>query len=72
MSAPRKPGLDRAVLGRILGLAAPYRRRFVWTGVLVVATSALIWVRPALIRQAVDVELEGHWAHIRMEVEDRR
>ncbi len=57
MSAPRKPGLDRAVLGRILGLAAPYRRRFVWTGILVVATSALIWVRPALIRQAVDVEL---------------
>jgi ATP-binding cassette subfamily B multidrug efflux pump len=57
MSAPRKPGLDRAVLGRILALAAPYRRRFVWTGVLVVATSALIWVRPALIRRAVDVEL---------------
>jgi ATP-binding cassette subfamily B protein len=29
----------------------------VWTGVLVVATSALIWVRPALIRRAVDEEL---------------
>lgn len=28
-----------------------------WTGVLVVATSALIWVRPALIRRAVDEEL---------------
>jgi len=55
--APRKPGLDRAVLAQILALAAPYRRRFVWTGVLVLATSALIWVRPALIRHAVDVEL---------------
>ena len=42
---------------RILALAAPYRRSFVWTGVLVVATSALIWVRPALIRRAVDEEL---------------
>ena len=57
MASASRPPLDRAVLRRILALAAPYRRRFVWTGVLVVATSALIWVRPALIRRAVDEEL---------------
>jgi ATP-binding cassette subfamily B protein len=57
MASASRPPLDRVVLRRILALAAPYRRRFVWTGVLVVATSALIWVRPALIRRAVDEEL---------------
>lgn len=57
MASASRPPLDRAVLRRILALAAPYRRRFVWTGMLVVATSALIWVRPALIRRAVDEEL---------------
>ena len=48
----------------ILSQVGPYRRRFVWTGCLVVLLSSLVWIRPALIRQAVDVyiaagDLEG-------------
>lgn len=41
----------------ILSQVGPYRRRFAWTGVLVVALSSLVWVRPALIQQAVDVHI---------------
>jgi ATP-binding cassette subfamily B protein len=41
----------------ILAQVGPYRRRFAWTGVLVVALSSLVWVRPALIQQAVDVHI---------------
>ena len=41
----------------ILSQVGPYRRRFIWTGVLVVLLSSLVWIRPALIRQAVDVHI---------------
>ena len=41
----------------ILSQVRPYRRRFIWTGVLVVLLSSLVWIRPALIRQAVDVHI---------------
>ena len=41
----------------ILAQVGPYRRRFVWTGCLVVLLSSLVWIRPALIRQAVDVHI---------------
>ena len=41
----------------ILSQVGPYRRRFVWTGCLVVLLSSLVWIRPALIRQAVDVHI---------------
>lgn len=45
---------DGATLRQILAQVKPYRRRFFTTGVLVVALSGLVWVRPALIRIAVD------------------
>jgi ATP-binding cassette subfamily B protein len=45
---------DGATLRKILAQVQPYRSRFVATGVLVVLLSGLVWVRPALIRIAVD------------------
>lgn len=45
---------DGATLRKILVQVRPYRQRFFITGVLVVLLSALVWVRPALIRIAVD------------------
>ena len=41
----------------ILAQVGPYRRRFAWTGVMVILLSSLVWIRPALIRQAVDVHI---------------
>ena len=41
----------------ILAQVGPYRRRFVWTGVMVVVLSSLVWIRPALIQRAVDVHI---------------
>lgn len=45
---------DAPVLKRIVTLVRPYRRRFVWTGVLVAALALLSWIRPYLIRLAID------------------
>ncbi len=61
MSDSKRAGkvFDRELLGLLLRQAAPYRRRFVFTGGLVLLLSGLIWVRPALIRRAVDVEIAG-------------
>jgi ATP-binding cassette subfamily B protein len=47
--------INRRVLVQILAQVRPYRKRFVRTGIMVVSLSALVWIRPALIRQAVDV-----------------
>ena len=56
MSAPETTGkiFDGKVLRRILKQVAPYRRRFLSTGVLVVLLAGLSWVRPYLIRVALD------------------
>lgn len=56
MSAPETTGkiFDGKVLRRIFKQVAPYRRRFLWTGVLVVLLAGLSWVRPYLIRVALD------------------
>tara|TARA_B100000963_G_C22634829_1_gene677004 strand:- start:188 stop:1966 length:1779 start_codon:yes stop_codon:yes gene_type:complete len=45
---------DGATLRKILAQVEPYQGRFVTTGILVVLLSGLVWVRPALIRIAVD------------------
>ena len=45
---------DGATLRKISAQVQPYRGRFVTTGLLVVLLSGLVWVRPALIRIAVD------------------
>ena len=48
---------DAETVRTILKQVHPYRRRFAWTGVLVISLSCLVWVRPALIQQAVDVHI---------------
>ncbi len=45
---------DAATLQRIVEQAKPYRLRFTMTGALVLLLSAMVWIRPALIRMAVD------------------
>ena len=45
---------DAATLKRIVEQAKPYRLRFTMTGALVLLLSAMVWIRPALIRMAVD------------------
>lgn len=56
MSATENTGrvFDARVMRRILDRVAPYRRRFVLTGVLVIVLSGLSWVRPYLVRIALD------------------
>jgi len=56
VSAPETTGkiFDGKVLRRILDQVVPYRSRFLWTGVLVVLLAGLSWVRPYLIRVALD------------------
>lgn len=45
---------DGATLRKILEQVHPYRVRFAWTGALVLLLSGMVWVRPALIRMAID------------------
>ena len=45
---------DGATLRKILEQVRPYRARFILTGALVLVLSSLVWIRPALIRIAVD------------------
>ncbi|MGY8917665.1 MAG: ABC transporter ATP-binding protein [Flavobacteriales bacterium] len=49
--------LNSKTLGLILSEVKPYRRRFSITGVLILVLSSIVWVRPALIQHAVDVEM---------------
>lgn len=59
MSQPTRSSkiFDRRVLLKILAQARPYRSRFIRTGSMVVLLSGLVWIRPALIREAVDVAM---------------
>lgn len=68
MSAPETTGkiFDGRILRRILDRVTPYRSRFIATGILVVALAALSWVRPYLVRIALDDHIavgdaEGLW-----------
>ncbi|MCH1582932.1 MAG: ABC transporter ATP-binding protein/permease, partial [Flavobacteriales bacterium] len=56
MSAPATTGriFDGKVLKRILNRVAPYRRRFLLTGLMVVLLAGMSWIRPYLIRLAMD------------------
>lgn len=56
MSTPENTGriFDSAVLGRILQRVQPYRRLFLLTGFMVLLLAGLSWVRPYLIRIALD------------------
>jgi len=44
-------------LGTILSQVKPYKKRFVFTGILIIVLSSIVWVRPALIKHAIDVEI---------------
>ena len=59
MSQPTRSSkiFDRRILLKILAQARPYRSRFIRTGSMVVLLSGLVWIRPALIREAVDVAM---------------
>ncbi len=56
MSAPETTGkiFDAQVLKRILRRVQPYRRRFILTGFMVALLAGMSWVRPYLIRVAMD------------------
>lgn len=56
MSAPKTTGniFDAQVLRRILGQVAPYRKRFLMTGLLVLILACVSWIRPYLVRLALD------------------
>ena len=69
MSAPETTGriFDARVLRRILDRVQPYRRRFLMTGGLVVILAGMSWIRPYLIRIALDDHIakgdeKGLWA----------
>lgn len=49
--------LKHRTLKLILSEVKPYRTRFTITGVLIIFLSSIVWVRPALIQHAVDVEM---------------
>ncbi len=57
-SAPR-PGLDRALLLRLLGILRPHRALLFGGGALLVAGRACDWVGPWLIERAIDGPLRG-------------
>ena len=56
MSAPETTGriFDSKVLKRILRRVEPYRQRFILTGLTVALLAGMSWVRPYLIRVAMD------------------
>ena len=47
----------KKTLKLIIAQVEPYRLKFIITGVLILVLSSLVWVRPALLRRAVDVEI---------------
>jgi len=49
--------INNKTLKLILSEVKPYRTRFTITGVLILFLSSIVWVRPALIQHAVDVEM---------------
>jgi ATP-binding cassette subfamily B protein len=49
--------IKNRTLKLILSEVKPYRTRFTITGVLIIFLSSIVWVRPALIQHAVDVEM---------------
>ena len=49
--------INNKILRLILSEVKPYKTRFTITGVLILFLSSIVWVRPALIQHAVDVEM---------------
>ena len=47
----------KKTLKLIISQVKPYRKRFIITGLLIIFLSSLVWIRPALLRRAIDVEI---------------
>ena len=47
----------KETLKLIFTQVAPYKKRFIFTGLLIILLSSLVWIRPALLRRAIDVEI---------------
>lgn len=47
----------KKTLKLIVSQVEPYKRRFTITGLLIVFLASLVWIRPALLRRAIDVEI---------------
>ena len=47
----------KETLKLIISQVKPYKRRFIITGFLIIFLSSLVWIRPALLRRAIDVEI---------------
>ncbi len=47
----------KKTLKLIISQVEPYKRRFTITGLLIVFLASLVWIRPALLRRAIDVEI---------------
>ncbi|MFZ8836405.1 MAG: ABC transporter ATP-binding protein [Flavobacteriales bacterium] len=59
---------DGATLRKVLRQVEPYKGRFILTGVLVLCLSGMVWIRPALIRIAVDDAIPGGDARLLLHV----
>jgi ATP-binding cassette subfamily B protein len=59
---------DAATLRRIIEQVRPYRLRFVMTGLLVLVLSGMVWIRPALIRLAVDEAIPAGDHHYLLQI----
>ena len=47
----------KETLKLIISQVKPYKRRFIITGFLIIFLSSLVWIRPALLRRAIDIEI---------------
>ena len=47
----------KETLKLIISQVKPYKRKFINTGFLIIFLSSLVWIRPALLRRAIDVEI---------------
>jgi len=52
--------LNSKTLTTILAQVKPYRTRFIITGLLILFLSSLVWIRPALLQHAIDVEIANN------------
>ena len=47
----------KKTLKLIISQVEPYKKRFIITGLLIISLASLVWIRPALLRRAIDVEI---------------
>ena len=47
----------KKTLKLIISQVEPYKKRFIITSILIIFLASLVWIRPALLRRAIDVEI---------------